>query len=102
MSYVEIAITIYKWIRDYRISDKSVSEGLHHASRCLRRKWIEESSIGKALRSDKGLLEIRDDQMAVQRSDSSQSKARDPRDGELCDDTKSNPFHWVPYVHFGV
>ena len=101
-SCVEIATTTYKWILDHGMSDESVSEGLHHASRCLRRKWIEENSEREASRSDKGLLEIRDDQIAVQRSDSSQGKARDPRDGELCDDTKSNPLHWVPYVHFGV
>ena len=99
---VEMATTTYKWMQDYGISDESVREGLHHASRCLRSKRIEENSVRKASRSDKALLEIREDQVAVQRSDSSQGKERDPRDAELCEDTKSHPLYWVPYVHFGV
>ena len=105
-SCVEIATTIYKWMRDHKMSNESVSEGLHHASRCLRRKWIEENSVREALRSDKGLLEIRDDQMAVQRSDSRLGKTRDPRDaklyGEPYENTKPNQLYWVPYVHFGI
>ena len=99
---VEMATTTYKWMQDHGMSDESVREGLHHASRCLRSKWIEENSARKASRSDKALLEIREDQVAVQRSDSSQGKERDPRDAELCEDTKSYPLYWVPYVHFGV
>ncbi|KAL8909892.1 MAG: hypothetical protein Q9171_004805 [Xanthocarpia ochracea] len=87
---VEMATTTYKWMQDHGISDESVREGLHHASRCLRRKWIEDNSARKASRSDKGLLEIRDDQVAVQRSDSSQGKERDPRDAELFEDTNRN------------
>ena len=97
-----MATTTYKWIQDHGISDESVREGLHHASRCLRRKWIEENSARKASRSDKGPIEIRDDQVAAQRSDSSQGKERDPRDAELYEDTESYPLYWVPYVHFGV
>ena len=102
MSCVKMATTTYKWMLDHEMSDESVSEGLHHASRCLRHQWIEENSAREALKTDKGLLRIRDDQMAVQRSDSSQGVVRDPRDGKLCDDIKLGQPYWVPYVHVGV
>lgn len=102
MSCVEMATTTYNWMLDHEMSNESVSEGLHHASRCLRRRWIEENFSRGALRSGKGLQEIRDNQGAVQRSDSSQDEARDPRDVELCEDTKHSQLYWVSYVHYGV
>ena len=96
MSCVKMATTTYTWMLEHGMSDESVSEGLHHASRCLRRQWIEEDAAREALKSGRGLLKIKDDQMTIQRSNSSEDMARDPRDVELCEDTKPNPLYWVP------
>ena len=95
----EMSTTTYKWMQDHGMSDESVSEGLHHASRSLRKQLMEENSARKALRRVKGLD---DDQMAVQRSDPSQDKAVILRDCDLDEDTKPVQPYWVPYVHFGV
>ncbi|KAF7502933.1 hypothetical protein GJ744_004809 [Endocarpon pusillum] len=101
-SCVDMAITTYKWMRDHGMSDESVSEGLHHASKYLRRQWIEENSARGALKRGKGVQTTRDGQMALERSYSGQGEGRDPRDVELYDDTELSPPYWVPYVHFGV
>jgi CHAT domain-containing protein len=101
-SCVDMATITYKWIQDKRMSDESVSEGLHHASRSLRGQWISENVQRGAFKRGVGVQNTKDGQMAIERSSSSQGKARDPRDIELCDDEKLSPLFWVPYVHFGV
>jgi len=98
-SCVDMATRTYKWMLDRGMSDQSVSEGLHHASRWLRHQWIEENSARGATKRGIGVQNTRNNQIAIEQSDSSQRKARDPRDVELSDDT---PLYWVPYVHFGV
>jgi len=102
MACMEMATMTYEWMLDHDMSNESVSEGLHRAIRCLRHQWMEENSAREALRSGKGLQKIKDDQGAVRRLDSSQGEPRDPRDVELCEDTKHSPLYWVPYVHYGV
>ena len=101
-SCVDMAITTYKWMLEHGMSDESVSEGLHHASRCLRRQWIEENSARGAFKRDRGVQNTRDGQMAMDPPYSRQGEARDSRDIELCNDSMLSPLYWVPYVHFGV
>lgn len=101
-SCVEMATMTYEWMLDHEMNNESVSEGLHHASRRLRRQWIEEDFARETSRRDKELRKIRDEQVTIQPPDSSQGEARDPRDVELCEDTKHSPLYWVPYVHYGV
>ncbi|KAJ4176359.1 hypothetical protein NW767_015477 [Fusarium falciforme] len=97
-SCVDAATITYKWMQERNMSDESVSEGLHHASRSLRVRWVSENAARGAIKRGTGVHE-EDRQMAMGQSRSSQGKARDPRDVVSCDDA---PLYWVPYVHFGV
>ncbi len=99
-SCVEMAKTTYEWMLDHEMNNESVSEGLHHASRRLRGQWIEDFAR-ETSRRDKGLRKIRHEQVTIRPPDSRQGEARDPRDVELCEDTKHIPLYWVPYVHYG-
>ena len=101
-SCVDMAVKTYEWMRDHEMSDESVSEGLHHASRSLRDQWIKENSTRGAFKRDRGVQHTRDGQKALDRSSSNQSEERDIRDADFDDDTKLSPLYWVPYVHFGV
>lgn len=101
-SCVDMAITTYKWMRDHGMSNESVSEGLHHASRYLRRQWIEENSARGAFKRDRGVQNTREGQTAMDRFYSSQGEAGDLRDVDLDDDTRLSPLYWVPYIHFGI
>jgi hypothetical protein len=85
----KMATMTYEWMRAQGISDASISEGLHHASRRLRGRWVTEN----ATRASR--------QIATEQWRSNQGKVRGraPRDIKSCDDT---PLYWVPYVHFGV
>jgi len=93
---VDVAATTYDWMQKQRLSDESVSEGLHRASMTLRGRWVSEN----AAKASKRGTEVRKvNQMAMRQSRSSQDKAREPRDVVPCDDT---PLYWVPYTHFGI
>ncbi|KAI1359524.1 CHAT domain-containing protein [Xylaria arbuscula] len=96
-SCVDVTTMVYEWMRGQNMSDESVSESLHHASRKLRSQWIAENDI----RTSKHQTGIRkkDDQMATEQSHLSQEVVREPRDVVPCEDT---PPYWVPFVHFGV
>ncbi|RYP13180.1 hypothetical protein DL765_007007 [Monosporascus sp. GIB2] len=99
-SCVDAATMTYKWMQEGKLSDGSVSEGLHHASRRLRDQWTADSTTRRAIKHGTG--EQDDGQRVTGQSRSNRDKARDlrhPRDVTLCDDA---PLYWVPYVHFGV
>ena len=98
---VDMAIMTYKWIQDRGMSNESVSEGLHHASRSLRGQWISENIERGALKRGARVKNVEDGQ-TIERSYPSHRKARDPRDIVDCDDMGLSPLYWVPYVHFGV
>ncbi|KAJ3577748.1 hypothetical protein NPX13_g2817 [Xylaria arbuscula] len=96
-SCVDVATLTYKWMQKQHMSDKSVSEGLHHACRRLRGQWVSENSARQAAHRDR-TVHI-DRQTAMEESRSVQGNTRVPRDIIPCDDI---PLYWVPYVHFGV
>ncbi|KAI1318411.1 CHAT domain-containing protein [Xylariaceae sp. FL0255] len=103
---IEAAIKTYEWMQKQHMSDDSVSEALHRASRNLRDRWISENAMRGPGASSKcimtGVTKSWKDggQVLVEQSRLGQGKAREPRDVELCDD--DIPLYWVPFVHFGI
>ncbi|RKK14302.1 hypothetical protein BFJ66_g16626 [Fusarium oxysporum f. sp. cepae] len=78
---VDMARITYEGMRDGAMTDESVYEGLHNATRQLRDRW-RNMLVNLVARS-------------------ATDGDRRPRDIIACDDEIS-PLHWVPYVHFGV
>ncbi|KAJ9417831.1 CHAT domain-containing protein [Fusarium oxysporum] len=78
---VDMARITYEGMRDGSMTDESVCEGLHNATRQLRDRWrnMPMNSVARSA------------------TDGDQK----PRDIIACDD-ETSPLHWVPYVHFGV
>lgn len=83
-SCVEAAAKTYEWLKRGNLSDDSVANGLHQASRHLRSQWNMES----AARASKRMAAVRteDGPAAIEQSRSSQATARDPRTAELYED----------------
>jgi hypothetical protein len=97
-------------MRDGSMTDASVCQGLHNATRELRDQWRNMRVKGRrgsrsVRKVDVTLVE--DKTEAWSASDGGQ---RDDRDVILCGDddddddneSGSGSLHWVPYVHFGV
>ena len=97
-----MTVKTYEWMRDHGMSDESISEGLHHASRFFRGQWIKENSTRKVFKRDRGVQHIKESQRALDRSSSNQNEKKNIRDADLENDTKLSPLYWVFYVHFGI
>ncbi|RTE82244.1 hypothetical protein BHE90_003244 [Fusarium euwallaceae] len=101
---VKVAKITYKEIGDGKMSDESVSRGLHKASRKLRDDTLgdlmEFRKAGRRSRSDgtlgEGGTSVRDDGRG--------GLSRKPKfvDSDDEDDLETGLLDWVPYVHFGV
>ena len=98
-SCVEIARTTYEWMQKQGLSDSSVSEGLHHACRALRSRWIQENEMRAASECGTQFKRSADAILTQEQSRSAQTGARDPRDAT---GVKELLMHWVPYVHYGI
>ncbi|PQE31524.1 TPR domain-containing protein [Rutstroemia sp. NJR-2017a WRK4] len=97
-SCVEATAMTYEWMKQRNISDDSVAEGLHRASRHLRSQW----NSGSAARASKRMAAAvcaEGSPAATEQSLSSQGTISGPRTAELYEDP---PLYWVPYVHFGI
>uniref|UniRef100_A0A9W8TG81 CHAT domain-containing protein n=1 Tax=Xylaria arbuscula TaxID=114810 RepID=A0A9W8TG81_9PEZI len=85
---VDMASSVYGVLRDDAtnndgITDRTISRGLHHATRELRDRWVQEVIAG--------------------RGEGSQGLTRLGRDGELVDIIKTSKVpHWIPFVHYGL
>jgi len=95
-SCLDVATTTYKWIQKRGMSNASVSEGLHRATRELRAQWI-------ASNAEKGLFE----NPGGGQDNQGEGAERAPRDAVLCFGSarprqRPSPLYWAPYVHFGV
>ena len=88
-SSVYVARLVYEWIKKHPKSE-SVSQGLHHACRELRNRWVRENNTRGALRRTT---------LVQEHPPSIPTEARDPRDATSVDDL---PLYWVPYAHFGI
>jgi len=85
---VTMAKMTYESIRDGAMSDRSVREGLHHASRELRSCWLRQ-------------IELATEDVSSEQPSSSGSN----RESKLLPsgrDDEAVPGLWIPYVHFGV
>ncbi|KAF4341814.1 hypothetical protein FBEOM_4271 [Fusarium beomiforme] len=83
---VDVARITYEAIRDGGMTDESVCQGLHKATRELRDLWLDEMDEMDG-KSEKAVSGVR----------------RGMRDVIPCDDDEElAPAYWVPYVHFGV
>ncbi|KAL4744388.1 hypothetical protein BDW72DRAFT_212734 [Aspergillus terricola var. indicus] len=79
---VDMARMTYELLRDTGGTDESVSQGLHHATRQLRDRWIQ-AEIGSEE------TELRDLKLE--------------RDVELEDmEVGRSQAYWIPYVHYGI
>lgn len=76
---VNAAVMVYEWMQKHNMRDDSVSEGLHHASRELRKAWIENGEERK-----------------LEPNLTAGGESRDIVSAE------GGPLLWVPYVHFGI
>ncbi|KAK3947852.1 CHAT domain-containing protein [Pseudoneurospora amorphoporcata] len=94
---VDAATGIYKWMQDQKMTDDSVSEGLHRVSIKLRKAWLLENETRAANRM--AALRNKSVPMDTEHTRSSQGTTKDLRAVELYEDA---PLHWVPYVHFGI
>lgn len=98
---VEAATKTYEWMQKGSMSDDSVAEGLHRASRHLRDQWISESAQRALKHASKHMADGQNEDrlLVTGQSQLSEGTARDPRTAELYADP---PLYWVPYVHFGI
>ncbi len=95
---VNMATMVYEWMRCRGISDDSVSEGLHHASRRLRTQWVEDNATRGGSQSGKVVF-MNGQLLGREQSCSGQRVLKTSRDIVSCDDT---PLYWIPFVHFGI
>ncbi|RSL54594.1 hypothetical protein CEP54_009805 [Fusarium duplospermum] len=78
---VEMAKLMYGFLRDRGLEDKSVSRGLHHATRELRDRWVKS-------------VRINSDSMEVKKQ---------VRDAVVIGPaSEQERLFWVPYIHFGI
>ena len=83
-SCVRAAQIVYEHMQESGMTHRSVSEGLHKASRELRDVWVDDLQTRRVKRNSAGT------------SGRGKGKMRglvDPEDG---------PLVWVPYVHYGI
>ncbi|CAG8428350.1 unnamed protein product [Penicillium salamii] len=94
---VDVATILYSCLKERNMTDDSVSEGLHRASRKLRDIWISEDTTRSAKRM--AVLQDEDASTTMKQIRSCQGKERKPRDA---DQDKESSLNWIPYVHFGI
>ncbi|KAM3069480.1 hypothetical protein ACMFMG_005585 [Clarireedia jacksonii] len=100
---VDMARITYEEISKGGMTDESVCQGLHRATRELRDQWVGVGDARRGRKSvttvDPPLMEDRRDTKST--SDEGHRDNRLPRTAFLCDEDEK-PGLWVPYVHFGV
>ncbi|CAH0024679.1 unnamed protein product [Clonostachys rhizophaga] len=89
---VDVAVKVYEWMLSKGMTNVSASEGLHHATRQLRKRWVVENAARGAV--NLGMMRKID----ANWKDSPEYGGS--RDAERCDEL--SPADWVPYVHFGL
>lgn len=94
---VDMARITYEGMRDGSMTDESVCQGLHNATRQLRDRWLNMPTNSAA----KVEFPLEDETCGGSAGDGDRRHDRLPRD-IMCDDDETKPLHWVPYVHFGV
>jgi hypothetical protein len=109
---VDVAEIAYQGIRDGGLTDESVCQGLHNATKELRDRWVgtqpdnsgQQKSLKPAIKAD---LSAGQNETEIQYAGGSdQKRHRLIRNIELCDDDSEDEMmvslNWVSYVHFGI
>lgn len=96
---VRVAAATYEWMARNMMSDRSITEGLHHACRSLRGQWLSDVSTVRSKTARSGKNVIREE---TKRTDESQG-LEGPSERALRDIAVAEEMllHWVPFVHFG-
>nr|CEG05472.1 unnamed protein product [Fusarium clavum] len=79
---VDVARITYETIREGGMTDDSVCQGLHSATRAMRDIWL--------------------DNMEEEGNSTLRGEDREARDIISCEEDGPVPAYWVPYVHFGI
>jgi tetratricopeptide (TPR) repeat protein len=105
---VDMARITYEGIRDGGMTDESVRQGLHKATRELRDRWLNGSA---KIRRGSESVRKRDTFLVNDGTSVRSANDEDQRGGDLqrkaevqykSDNVDSGALLWVPYVHFGV
>ncbi|KAI0487473.1 hypothetical protein F4859DRAFT_501872 [Xylaria cf. heliscus] len=105
---VDMAKLTYKGIGSGEMTDESVCQGLHNATRELRDRWLITIATFRGSSSVKRRrMRLSVGKMAGSTTIQDQGGPSRRRKGVLCDsddevDVYTGTMHWVPYVHFGV
>ncbi|KAM0542566.1 hypothetical protein ACHAPJ_012737 [Fusarium lateritium] len=92
---VQMAELTYQELRDSNISDVSICQGLHKATRELRRKWLEQDKSYQRAASPNTTecQDITNGSLIISLRDASLIEKRGHKLGLA---------YWAPYVHYGV
>ena len=100
-SCVDMSRITYEEIWNGGMTDESVCWGLHKATRELRQRWLEKTSVTS--RGNKSIRHVETEDRPRITGDGAQRDSGLQRDVISCDDDEeAEVFPWVPYVHFGV
>lgn len=100
---VDMAKLTYEGLRDGGMTDKSVCQGLHQATRQLRDCWAGVYTSDKVEDSVVELSRPLGEKGKTSKGARCQGlgSVRIPRDATACDN-EPEIAHWVPYVHYGI
>ncbi|XEU94914.1 hypothetical protein FSHL1_000198 [Fusarium sambucinum] len=96
---VEFARFVYEHLRDHGTTDRAVAEGLHHAARKLRDKWLEKDKTERTI--SKRVRNVVITESVGGQVDQEIISSAGTRDVIACEDEVEWP-DWIPYIHFGV
>ncbi|VUC21617.1 unnamed protein product [Clonostachys rosea] len=96
---VKVAEMTYRWIKESGLTDQSVGEGLHHATRFLRDQWMASDNTDESTRNNgKSKRKVEDKKSRLLRSIDRTERWERGRDIVRCDE---EPLYWAPFVYFG-
>ncbi|CAG9986780.1 unnamed protein product [Clonostachys byssicola] len=99
---VQVANMTYEWMKNSRLSNESVGEGLHHAIRMLRGQWVVGNEQEDEMRGGRAKQEPNKHSQSLFLTTAAEADngntLREGRDIISCSD---EPISWAPFVHFG-
>jgi CHAT domain-containing protein len=98
---VHVANMTYKWIKDSSLSNESVGEGLHHATRMLRDQWVTANEQGDEMRGALGRQEANSHSQSLFQSTAAEAENGTMKEGRDIISCSDEPISWAPFVHFG-
>ncbi|KAH8721649.1 CHAT domain-containing protein [Ilyonectria robusta] len=101
---VDMGKLTYEGLRDGGMTDKSVCQGLHRATRRLRDSWAGVYTNDRAEDSVVESSRPLGEKGTTSKGAGCQGSGgvRIARDATVCDFNEPEIAHWVPYVHYGI